>query len=273
VVCPEAFAPAGWSHRLARRITDSVLFGFSAFTIADARRAAALVLERGVARVKPACGVGGRGQSLVTTVGELDDALRAIEPEELSREGVVIEQNYDDVTTHSVGQVQVAELFASYCGTQRLTKDNRGTDVYGGSDLVVVRGGYDDLLALDHPPEVRTAVAQTRTYDAAAREEFAALIASRRNYDVACVTDADGVRRSGVLEQSWRIGGASPAEIVALEVFRADPAVAAARASCTELYGAGQAAPPNAVVHFHGVDDRVGPVVKYTMVEAYGNSR
>jgi hypothetical protein len=269
----EAFAPAGWSHRLASRVKDSVLFGFSAFTLADARRAAALVLERGAARVKPACGVGGRGQSLVTTLGEVDDALHAIDPVELSRDGVVIEQNYDDVTTYSVGQVRVAEWFASYCGTQRLTRDNRGMDVYGGSDLVVVRGDYDDLLALDQTPEIRTAVAQTRTYDAAAREEFRALIASRRNYDVACVTDADGHRLSGVLEQSWRIGGASPAEIIALEVFRAQPAVAAVRASCMELYGTGQALPPNAVVHFRGVDDRVGPVIKYTVGEAYGNSR
>jgi hypothetical protein len=271
-VGPHAFVPTGWSDRMPSRVTDSVLFGFSAFTVEDARTAAALVLERGVARVKPACAVGGRGQSVITALGELDDALHAIDPQELSRDGVVVERNFDEITTYSVGQVQVADLLASYCGTQRVARDNGGVDVYGGSDLVVVRGDYDAILALDHSADIRAVVGHARIYDAAAREEFR-LIASRRNYDVACVTDSDGTRRAGVLEQSWRIGGASPAEIMALEAFRADPQLAAVRACCTEIYGDDQVAPPNAVVHFRGVDDRVGPLIKYTTVEAYGNSR
>jgi hypothetical protein len=66
LVDAEAFAPESWSHRFGRRVKDAVPFGFSAFAIDDARRAAALVLERGAARVKPACAVGGRGQSVVT---------------------------------------------------------------------------------------------------------------------------------------------------------------------------------------------------------------
>ena len=43
--------------------------------------------------------------------------------------------------------------------------------------------------------------------------------ASRRNYDVVAGLDARGQRRCGVLEQSWRVGGASPAELVALAAF------------------------------------------------------
>lgn len=101
---------------------------------------------------------------------------------------------------------------------------------------------------------------------------FAGWIASRRNYDVAQVVGDDGCRSCGVLEQSWRIGGASSAEIAALEAFRADPNLRAVRAACVEVYGDNQA-PPDAVVHFRGVDDRVGPITKYTRVEAYANSR
>ena len=82
----------------------------------------------------------------------------------------------------------------------------------------------------------------------------------------------DGRRCCGVLEQSWRIGGASPAEIVALEAFRAEPSLHAVRASCIEVYGDNKT-PPDAVVHFTGVDDRVGPMTKYTLVAAYDHSR
>jgi hypothetical protein len=272
LVHPGAFAPTGWSHHLGARLQDVVLFGFSAFTKADARRAGALVLERGPARVKPACAVGGRGQTVVTGRTQLDAVLHTIDTEELSRDGIVIEQNFDEITTCSVGQLRVAELRACYYGTQRVTLDNRGREVYGGSELVVVRGEYGALLALDLTTEIRQVIAQAQAYDAAAADEFPGLLASRRNYDVACVTERDGRRRSGVLEQSWRVGGASPAEIAALEAFRADPGAAVVRSSCIELYGSNEP-PPEAVVHFRGVDQRVGPVTKYTMVEAYGNAR
>ena len=47
--------------------------------------------------------------------------------------------------------------------------------------------------------------------DAAATECFPGLVASRRNYDVAQGTNARGKRCSGVLEQSWRLGGATGA--------------------------------------------------------------
>ena len=49
--------------------------------------------------------------------------------------------------------------------------------------------------------------------------------------------DAVGRRRSGVLEQSWRAGGASGAEIAALEAFRADPSLPSVRAITREVYG------------------------------------
>jgi hypothetical protein len=273
LVDPDAFAPAGWSHEFGRRVNDIVLFGFTAFTIADVRCAADLVLARGPARLKPACGVGGHGQRVVSELAELQTILDEIEPADLSRNGIVIEQNFKDITTYSVGQVRVAELLGTYCGLQRLTKDNHGAEVYGGSDLVVVRGDYEALLELDLTPEERIAVGQARTYDDAASQEFPGLIASRRNYDVAHVLDSDGEWRYGVLEQSWRIGGATPAEIAALEAFRADPALRIVRASSSEIYGASQPPAVDAFVYFRGVDDRVGALTKYAIVEEYGNAR
>ena len=71
-----------------------------------------------------------------------------------------------------------------------------------------------------------------------------------------------------MLEQSWRIGGASGAEIAALEAFRADPALRVVRASTVEVYGEAPTPPPDAIVYFSGVDERVGPLTKYATVGA-----
>ena len=271
LVSSGASAPEGWSHEFARNVQDVVLFGFSAFTPADLRRAAARVLARGRARVKPARGIGGRGQIVVTSIADFDALLVTMDAAELAAYGAVIEQNFDQIETYSVGQTYVADLAATYYGRQLLTKDNQGVNVYGGSDLIVIRGDYEDLLSIDLPPEARQAINNARTYEAAAIISFPGWIASRRNYDVAQVIDDEGRRWCGVLEQSWRIGGASAAEIAALEAFRADPSLRSVRAASIELYGDSQA-PPNAVVHFRGVDDRVGPITKYSQVKAYDNS-
>jgi Protein of unknown function (DUF3182) len=268
LVAPDARAPAGWSADLSRRLGDAVLRGFSAFAADDARRAGARLLPQGSVRLKPVRATGGRGQSVVSGEAELEAALAAADAGELSEHGLVLEENLAEVSTHSVGQVRVAGMVATYWGTQRLTPDNTGESVYGGSDLLVARGGFEALLALDLSAEARLAVAQARAYDEAAMGCFPEMFASRRNYDVVQGLDAAGRRRSGVLEQSWRVGGASGAEIAALEAFRADPALRAARASTVEEYGEGAPPPPpGATVYFRGVDERVGPITKYATVE------
>ena len=269
---PAGLAPEGWSDAFAPLVHDAVLRGFSAFTREDARRAGERLFERGHARVKPVHENGGRGQTVVRDASELDAVLARLEEEHIAADGVVLEENLTEVTTYSVGEVRVADLVASYYGTQRLTSDNVGAQVYGGSDLRVVRGSLDALVALDVPGEVRVAVAQARAYDGAVAALFPGFLASRRNYDVARGRDADGRWRSGVLEQSWRIGGASGAEIAALEAFRADPALRCVRAATVEVYGDADAPPPGATVDFHGIDEHVGPITKYTLVESDGDA-
>jgi hypothetical protein len=263
---PDAFAPPGWSHEFDRRVHGAVPFGFTAFTLEDARAAGARLLAHGPARIKPVRATAGRGQIVVSGSADLDAALAGIDPAELSRHGIVIEENLADSVTFSVGQVRVADQVASYYGTQRAAPDNSGEEVYAGSDLVVARGGFAALLALDLPEAARTAVRQARIYDAAAMELFPGLLASRRNYDVVQGLSPGGLRRSGVLEQSWRIGGASPAEVAALEAFAADPAARAVRAASVEIYGDSEPPPPHATVYFRGLDDRVGPLTKYATV-------
>ena len=269
LVGPRAAAPRGWSNAFTNRVRDAVLPGYTAFSREDAIVAGKRLLKRGAVRLKPSLATGGRGQAVVHDTRALEAAVAALDQEELETCGLALEQNLSDVVTFSVGQVQVADLVATYVGTQKLTKDHRGEAVYGGSDLTVSRGGFDALLALDIDDDARRAVEQARTYDSAARSCFPGFFASRCNYDMVCGRDPEGAVCCGVLEQSWRLGGASGAEVAALEAFRAQPALRAVRAECTEAYDEGVRPPRGATVYFSGVDCDVGFITKYTTLEPY----
>ena len=265
-----AAAPEGWVEDYAADLGDAVLPGYTAFSIADALQAGSLLLERGAVRVKEPEGVGGAGQSVVENRAGLQAHLESLDEQSVRRAGLVLEANLSDVETLSIGQVLVGEWFASYFGTQHQIPNNRGADVYGGSNLTVVRGGFEDLLALDLEPQVRTAALQSIRYHEGAAKHFPEMFASRSNYDVAQGTDADGTWRSGVLEQSWRIGGASGAEIAALHAFRADPALRIVHASTREVYGEGHTIPDDAWVHYDGADRHGQRLVKYVEVRRHG---
>ena len=267
LVGANAVAPAGWSNEFADLVRNSVPHGFTVFAVSDALHAGACLLEAGPVRIKPVKGKGGRGQIVVYDHSELAAALDTINWSEVSRYGLVLEENLSIVVTYSVGQVRVAELVVSYYGIQRLTPENIGNDVYGGSDIRAVRGGFGDLAKLDLAEKPKLAVAQARAYDAAAIECFPGLLASRRNYDVAQGVTSAGRYASGVLEQSWRIGGASTAEIAALESFRANPGLRNVRACSVETYGENNDPPNGAAVYFRGVDEQIGPVCKCAFVE------
>lgn len=270
VVSAHARKPPGWTHAVADWLGDAVLSGFTVFGRDDAREAAGRLRALGPVRVKRVLAAGGHGQSVARSAAELEEALAGVDDAELGAVGLVLEQHLESPTTYCVGMVRVADLRISYWGTQRQTPNHRGESVYGGSDLRIVRGGLDALLAQVTDDEVRTAIEAARIYDGAVTRCFPGFFASRRNYDIAFGQDAAGRRRYGVLEQSWRIGGASGAEIAALEAFRDDASLASVSASTVEVFGDPPLLPPGAVVYFSGVDRRVGPMTKYATLAPDG---
>src|SRR5262249_11243563 len=207
--------------------------------------AASRMLARGPIRLKKPLSASGKDQTVVTSLNELDAVLETVTADEMATYGVVLEENLRQVRTLSVGEVAVDDLKISYHGTQRTVADNEGRPVYGGADLVCVGGGWEVLDTLPMSPEVRAAVAAARRYDEAT-EEFRGFTASRRNYDVAQGIGADGQPRSGVLESSWRVGGASSAELAAFAAFARDPSLEIVRASHVEEFGTGRRAPTDA---------------------------
>jgi hypothetical protein len=261
----ESSRPPGWSQAFAHEVEGNVLPGFTAFSQHDAETAGLRLLKEGPIRVKHPLAAGGRDQWVVASSQELATVLSSLSPEDLARHGLVLERNLSRVTTLSVGFISFDGMTLAYHGTQRSTRDNAGRTVYGGSELFVVQGDGEALLHLDLPESVRRGIAQALAYDRAATAHYG-LIGSRRNYDVAVGVDPQGRPLSGVLEQSWRIGGASGAEVAALLEFRRSQAQPMVHTSCVEAYGEEALPPSGAQVLFHGIDPEVGPLLKYTVV-------
>lgn len=263
-----AQAPQGWSPLFSERVRSVVLDGLSVFSLADARPAAEHLLHAGPVRLKPVHACAGRGQEVLNSLEEFDAVLARPDAQALFEEGVVIEQDLSDVVTHSVGQSFIGDKVLSYCGDQYLTEDAGGEKVYGGSNLLVVQGNYEDLLQLQLPADVRLAIEQAQIFDRAADEAYPGFYASRRNYDIAQGLDSNGKQRSGVLEQSWRMGGASSAEVAALQSFVNDPGLRAIRVSSVETY-VDQALPADAIEVYRGAAENSDFLLKYVTVQSY----
>lgn len=261
-------APPGWTEAFGSAVSADTLPGVSVFSPRAAREAGALLLQDGPVRLKPAWTDGGQGQAIAATIPQLEAAVEALDAGRFATCGLVMERDLAEAVTFSVGRLRVGRHALAYVGTQSVTRDNAGGTAYGGSRLLVVKGGFPALAGARLSPVLRRMVAHAHAYDAAADRHLEGFFASRRNYDVVMGRTADGAVLSGVLEASWRIGGASGAEIAALDAFAADPQAAAVVASCHEVYGRVAEPPKEADVYYAGDDPEVGYLTKYALIES-----
>lgn len=262
---PHAHRPPGWPAEFTEFVRPLVLPGYATFSIGDAMVAGGRLLSIGAVRIKDPLRANGTGQVVVTCARELKRHMDGIDDKTISEHGLVLELNLRETTTLNVGQIAIDGRVMSYFGLQRMTSNNEGLPEYGGSALKCVMGGWDALDFLPMEPVIRRAVTKAIAFDraTAAWPEF---MASRRNYDVAIGTDDAGCSRSGVLESSWRAGGASTAEIAALKRFLADPRAKVVTTLAVKEFGRHAPCPPSALVHYWGEDPAVGPMLRYTVV-------
>lgn len=243
---PGAAAPAGWIT--VPGIETCTLPGHAVFSRTDAREAGLALLAGGDIRLKCPYARGGNGQQVVRDPRGLEEWLAATDDDAIGA-GLVIERDLARSTTCSIGCSELRGHRIAYHGRQRLVADRRGALVYGGSRLRFRRGGLQELRA-----ELSGAVAQVarlaQAYDHALRAAYG-VVASRCNYDVIVGTDARGQRHAGVLEQSWRFGGASMAEMLANEAFAAHPRLQWLVAETVETWGDAPL-PDGAVLHWPG---------------------
>jgi len=103
LVSARAARLSGWSSAFTRSVRDAVLPGHTAFDFDDARQSATRLLQFGPVRLKDPLGDGGRGQTVVTEIAELDAFLEKFPFEKMASHGLVLETNLRRVTTRSVG--------------------------------------------------------------------------------------------------------------------------------------------------------------------------
>jgi hypothetical protein len=218
-------------------------------------------------QIKATGGFAGFGQTNVSDEAELERELDRLDWDDIASVGLVLEQRLRDVTAFSVGQVRVAGITASYYALQKETANEYRDNIYVGSSLLVVRGDFDALLSLDFSEDDRACIAKACTFDTAVDRHLPGFFASRRNYDVIRGFDGNGDPVSGVLEQSWRVGGASAAEMLALLAFRNDPELTRVQARTVEVFGELAAVPDGALLLYRGVDPRAGAITRYAVAE------
>ncbi|MET0290682.1 MAG: DUF3182 family protein [Pseudoxanthomonas sp.] len=265
----EGGAPDGWVPTLGAALGDAVLPGYSVFTAADLRAAVTALLKSGPVRCKIAAARGGNDQAVIIGDAELQAWMQGLSVDDIVR-GVVVECDLHPADTFSVGCVRVRGHAVAYFGTQRNVRTAHGKTVYGGSQLRVVRGGLDALATLQLPNGADEAIAHVQRYEAAIEHAYPAMFASRRNYDLVRGRDGEGRIRCGVLEQSWRFGGASMAEMLAMESFAADPSLRSVDAWTYETYEP-EPIPEHAVVYYQGEVGVCGFLTKYAMVMPHGS--
>jgi len=257
--------PLGWKTQFAEDLRDCVLPGFSVFSHAHAMNAGAFLLKTRRIRLKDPYASGGNGQRVIETGLQLERFLETFSTNDMTK-GIVIEEDIENATTYSVGQVSVGSLTATYVGRQYTTRDLKGDTVYAGSRLHVVRGGWTQLLQRLRAPTARRIVDSAMRYDKAA-ECHLGLVSSRKNYDVLVGPITENGFCFGVLEQSWRVGGATPAEILALEKMTEDDSVTALQATTREKYGPAPQLRDEDFVVFSGEDAAGQPLHKYARIE------
>ncbi|ASM99689.1 DUF3182 family protein [Xanthomonas citri] len=266
LICADAASTAGWDQALAISLIPATLPGYTAFSRPDALHAFEALSGGGDVRLKLPTGVGGNDQWRIADAWQLMQMLDSLPDTYLGTHGGVLERNILQPMTHSVGELCLAGVQIAYYGTQCSVPNADGSDVYGGSSLRVYRGSLEALMATALPSLERRVVEQACSYDRGITAAYPELQISRRNYDVVSGQDAGNVPVCGVLEQSWRIGGATPAELAAIAAFQKDPALQWVSASTHEIY-AGEP-PTDAQVYYRATQPGPGPRYKYRRISA-----
>lgn len=222
---PGGYAPAPYSRSFAQTVTPAVLPGFTAFSPEDAAQAFTELEGQGhVVRYKDPRQANCRGQAVVENADHAKWLAGQL-GEHLSQQGAVLEANLRNPETFNVGLLHFDGKSYSFIGDQRIAKDTKGAETYVGTTLRMVRGGLGQLAqapGLDAAKQWGVRQAQTvgDAYD------HLDVMSSRMELDVIQGTSGDSDETlSGVADPALRPGGASSAELLAIEKLRDNPAL------------------------------------------------
>jgi Protein of unknown function (DUF3182) len=222
---PGGHAPAPYSRRFAQMVAPAVLPGFTAFSPEDAVRAFAELGGQGhVVRHKDPRRTNCRGQTIVESPCHAKLLAEQL-GESLAHHGSVLEVNLHNPETFNVGLLHFDGKPYSFIGDQRTAKDSTDAEMYAGTTLRMVRG---DLGKLAQAPGLDETKKRGIIQAKIVSEAYSNLgvMSSRMVLDVIQGTSGDSnVGLSGVADPALRPGGASPAELLAIEKLRADSSI------------------------------------------------
>jgi hypothetical protein len=303
--------PAWFDRRFPGHIRGTTVPGYSCFSPEALVRAVRDLLDTYVGvRLKDPNGNSGVGQSSVHGLDEIDRELEAVAArvregcgadlaDYLATHGYVVEAEIADVEAYSVTVTRTPD--AHYSSFGRLlepavdTEDQGTIHAYGGTSVVVVRGDPealadlpDDGVVVDDPvldggtlrlaPTPGIVHAAQRYIEGIRLWEADGGFETRANVDVVTGTlvKRDGARQhiTASVEESGRVGGASPAELLGILALRTDPdlryAVRSTRHSfdaAARTYARHAAGVPGSRVFWDGVDR--GWDDKYVFIGAF----
>ncbi len=277
LVSREAACPLGWSHEFSQELVhlDLVLPGFTVFNIEDIRTAFNHLYDKGVyqIRLKDPLGYLGMNQFVVTSFQELEQFIsdKIVDNEKLQQYGLVVEENLhpEDLKTYSVSFVTVGFHQVHCIGVQRFSQG-----LYGGTDFVIMQTGkyiLPELLArvgIFNKEDAQVIIDKALLFRALLNKHIPEIKTARFNVDIVSGiasiysnSTCELVKRFALLEQSFRVGGASAAEIWGLEYLLCHPSVDAVCASTYYRYGDEAYQTVSGEENLYcGVDSRLGSI-------------
>ncbi len=285
LVSREAACPLGWSHEFSQELVhlELVLPGFTVFNIEDIRTAFNHLYDKGVyqIRLKDPLGYLGMNQFVVTSFQELEQFIsdKIVNNEKLQQYGLVVEENLcpEDLKIYSVSFVTVGSHQVQCIGVQRFSQG-----LYRGTDHVIMQTGkriIPELLAqvgIFNKEDAQVIIDKALLFRALLNKHIPEIKTARFNVDIVSGIASiysngtcELVKRFALLEQSFRVGGASAAEIWGLEYLLCHPSVDAVCASTYYRYGdeASQIVSGEENLYW-GVDSRLGPISTSVKVHA-----
>ena len=241
LVSREAACPLGWSHEFSQELVhlELVLPGFTVFNIEDIRTAFNHLYDKGVyqIRLKDPLGYLGMNQFVVTSFQELEQFIsdKIVDNEKLQQYGLVVEENLcpEDLKIYSVSFVTVAFHQVQCIGVQRFSQG-----LYAGTDFVIMQTGkyiLPELLArvgIFNKEDAQVIIDKALLFRALLNKHIPEIKTARFNLDIVSGiasiysnSTCELVKRFALLEQSFRVGGASAAEIWGLEYLLCHPSV------------------------------------------------
>ena len=208
--------PAHYSAEFARAVREVVLPGYTAYSQEDAIKAY-LKLKKELSdkekiRLKDPSASDCDRQFVLESEAHLRAILDRIFHPFPFENGLVLEQNLNDVSTITGGKVRVNGSTYQFIGNQVETsipspKGGRKT-VYGGGDLLVTNSYISqDMLT---PSQQELTLRLGRTYDA---YSTLAPHVSRISFDMVSGHDSHGNEAHGITDPTMRVGGNDPSVI------------------------------------------------------------